>query len=80
MARYAFLTSPPGVDGLSLLLVWIAERGRYTDIGRKRYDRLYKQSVGPEYEKVITQHTRYLANQVCDNHIQEVMLQFITFS
>ncbi len=53
----------------------VATREPYIDRGKKRYDRLYKQSVGPKYGKVITPHTRYLANQICDRHIQELMLR-----
>ncbi|NEN90512.1 MAG: hypothetical protein F6K48_17020, partial [Okeania sp. SIO3H1] len=54
---------------------WVAERERYTDRGKNRYDRLYNSSVGPKYGKTITSHTRYLANQICDNHIQEALLR-----
>ncbi|NER04620.1 MAG: hypothetical protein F6K17_19405, partial [Okeania sp. SIO3C4] len=54
---------------------WIAQRERYTDKGKSRYDRLYNSSVGLKYGKTITSHTRYLANQICDNHIQEALLR-----
>ncbi|NET47154.1 transposase [Okeania sp. SIO2B3] len=71
----AFSGSAPGIDGLSPLFSWVAERARYTDRGKNRYDRLYNSSVGPRYGKTITSHTRYLANQICDNHIQEALLR-----
>lgn len=71
----AFITSNPGSDGLSPLFAWISGRERYTDRGKNKYDRLYKISVGLKYGKTITQHTRYLANQICDNHIQEALLR-----
>ncbi|MDJ0517702.1 MAG: transposase [Trichodesmium sp. MO_231.B1] len=71
----ASLRSNPGVDGLSPLFSWVAERERYTDRGKKKYDRLYQDSVGLKYGKIITTHTRYLANQICDNHIQEALLR-----
>lgn len=71
----ASLKSPPQKDGLSPLFAWVAGVERYTDKGKKAYDRLYRYSVGPQYGKIITQHTRYLANQICDNHQQEFLLK-----
>ncbi|MDY7002667.1 MAG: hypothetical protein SWX82_01480 [Cyanobacteriota bacterium] len=71
----AFLSSNPGIDGLSPLFAWVAQRESYTDRGKNNYDRLYSSSVGPKYGKTITSHTRYLANQICDNHIQVALLR-----
>ena len=63
------------MDGLSPLFAWVADRKRYTDKGKNKYDRLYEESVGPRYGKIITSHTRYLANQICDNHLEAALLR-----
>ncbi|MGB3512429.1 MAG: hypothetical protein WBA93_24960 [Microcoleaceae cyanobacterium] len=64
----AFIRSVPGADGLSPLFAWLAQRPRYTSRGRLKYDRLYAESIAPKYI-TISEFTRYLANQICDNHL-----------
>lgn len=70
----AFIKSSPGVDGLSPLFAWVAQRERFTSRGQTRYDRLYAESIAPKYGVKISEFTRYLANQICDNHLWDARM------
>ena len=70
----AFIKSVPGSDGLSPLFAWLAERQRFTSRGQKKYDRLYAESIAPKYGVYISDFTRYLSNQICDNYLWDAKM------
>ncbi|NES04177.1 MAG: hypothetical protein F6K22_15850 [Okeania sp. SIO2F4] len=54
---------------MSPLFSWLAGFERFTDRGKKIYSRLYEESVAPKYGVKISEYTRHLAKQICENDI-----------